>query len=118
MLRPIDNWFLSHEEPARSCLEQLRKIILAFRPDIIEKLSYGMPFYYIGKKRLFYLWYHKTHHCPYIGFVDGKLLNEPDLLAENRSRMKIFLVNPALDVPVKRVNELLEATVRQTTLKK
>jgi uncharacterized protein YdhG (YjbR/CyaY superfamily) len=108
MLRPADNWFLSHTEPSRSCLQQLRQIILAYRPDMTEKLSYGMPTYYIGKKRLVYLWYHKTHHYPYIGFIDGKLLNEPDLLAENRSRMKIFPVNPLQDLPVNRIHKLLE----------
>jgi Domain of unknown function (DU1801) len=114
MLRPADNWFLSHAEPERGCLQQLRQIILAFRPDITEKLSYGMPTYYIGKKRLVYLWYHKTHHCPYIGFIDGNLLNAPDLLAESRSRMKIFLVNPLQDLPVKRIRELLGATIKLT----
>ncbi|MFN8712760.1 MAG: DUF1801 domain-containing protein [Bacteroidota bacterium] len=112
MLRPADNWFLSHAEPERSCLQQLRQIILAYRPDMTEKLSYGMPTYYKGKKRLVYLWYHKTHHCPYIGFIDGNLLNDLDLLAENRSRMKIFLINPLLDLPVKRIHELLGAVIK------
>jgi hypothetical protein len=112
MLRPADQWFLSHPEPARSCLLQLRQYILHYSPDVEERWSYGMPFYYFGQKRLVWLWFHKKHKLPYIGFVDGNLLNEPDLLKEERSRMKIKLIEPDKAIPLKRLNELVGRALR------
>ena len=106
-LRPIDNYFLQQEEPAKSTLEFLRQHILRFAPDITEKWQYGMPFFLYRDKRFCYLWTHKILNQPYLGVVDGKLLKHPDLLQEKRSRMKIFLVDPANDIPLKKVNAIL-----------
>lgn len=118
MLHPLDLWFLNHSEPQKSCLEQLRFLLKKYHPDITEKLSYGMPFYYLGKKRLCYIWYHKIELKPYIGFVDGQQLNDVDLVAEKRSRMKIFLVDPAQDIPFIRITQLLDKASKVTTTKK
>jgi len=71
-LRPIDNYFLHNEEPAKSTLEFLRQHILAFAPDISKKWQYGMPFFFYKEKRFCYLWIHKKLKQPYPGVVDGK----------------------------------------------
>jgi hypothetical protein len=112
MLRPVDNYFLQQEEPTKSCLEFLRAHILGFDSHISEKWSYGMPFYIYKEKRICYLWVHKKLKQPYLGLVDGKLFNDPELLAEKRSRMKIFLVDPAKNIPVKKINTLLKQAIR------
>ena len=108
MLRPIDNWFLQHEEPFKSCLQFLRAHILELNTDITEKWQYGMPFFYYKGKRFCYLWIHKKHLKPYIGIVDGKNLEHPGLIMEKRARMKIFLLDPNKDMPVKKINVLLK----------
>lgn len=108
MLRPADNYFLQQEEPFKSCLQFLRKFILAFDSDITEKWQYGMPFYYYRNKRCCYLWIHKQRRQPYIGIVDGKKIDHPDLFAEKRTRMKILLLDPAKDMPVKKIRALLK----------
>ena len=43
MLREIDNFYLSKEEPAKSCLLAMRKIILASDSKMTEAWKYSMP---------------------------------------------------------------------------
>jgi Domain of unknown function (DU1801) len=107
MLRPIDNYFLQKEEPVKSCLQFLRAFILHFDPEIKEEWKYGMPFYCYRKKMFCYLWTHKKFLQPYIGIVEGKRINHPDLITEKRARMKILLIDPARDLPVKKIREIL-----------
>lgn len=107
MLRPIDEYFLQQDEPVKSCLQYLRLHILKQDPDITEAWKYRMPFYcYKGK--MCCLWVHKTLHQPYIGIVDGKLIDHPDLVQEKRTRMKILLLDPGKDLPVQKIDAILK----------
>ena len=108
MLRDIDNYFLKKEEPIKSCLQFLRLHILQMDKHITEAWKYGMPFYCYKGKMFCYLWVHKKHLQPYIGIVEGKAINHPDLLIEKRARMKILLLDPAKDLPVKKINSILK----------
>lgn len=108
MLRPIDNYFLQKEDPARSCLQFLRAHILEMNPDITEAWRYGMPFYLYKGKRFCYLWVHKKTGLPYLGIVDGYKIDEPDLISEKRSRMKILLIDPNKNIPLKKINRVLK----------
>jgi len=108
MLRPIDNYFLQQEEPIKSCLQFLRQHILNLDKGINEKWEYGMPFYYCNKKRVCYLWVHKKLQQPYLGIVEGKKINHPDLLQEKRARMKILLIDPARNIPIRKINSILK----------
>ncbi|EHQ30701.1 DUF1801 domain-containing protein [Mucilaginibacter paludis] len=112
MLRDIDNYFLKKDEPAKSSLLYLRTFILAFDAEITESWKYGMPFYCYKNKMLCYLWTKKGTGQPYIGFVDGKLMEHPELIMEKRSRMKIMLIEPAEDVPVNVISEILNVAVK------
>ena len=107
MLRPIDEYFLQQEEPVRSCLQYLRLHILKQDPDITEAWKYRMPFYCYKGKMCCYLWVHKTLHQPYIGIVEGKVIDHPDLVQEKRARMKILLLDPGKDLPIKKINTIL-----------
>jgi len=107
MLNPADTWFFNKEESVKACLLFLRAHILETDPDITEHWHYGMPFFNYRGKRICYLWVHKKLHQPYIGLVDGKLIEYPDLLLENRSRMKILLIDPEQDIPVEKINQIL-----------
>ena len=108
MLRPIDNYFLQKEEPIKSCLQFLREHILKQDANITEAWKYGMPFYCYNKKMCCYLWVHKKYHQPYIGIVEGKRIHHPDLVIEKRARMKILLIDPAKDIPVKKIDAILK----------
>jgi len=43
--------------------------------------------------------------------VEGKYLDLPELEQGNRSRMKIFRVNPNKDLPIKTINNILKAAL-------
>lgn len=111
MTRPIDLYFLQQEEPVKSCLQFLRQHILTQNKNITETWKYGMPFYNYNKKRLCYLWVHKKFNQPYIGIVDGNRIDHPDLVSENRKRMKILLINPGRDIPLKKLDSILKKVI-------
>ena len=76
--------------------------ILKQNEAITEAWKYGMPFYCYHGKMFCYLWVHKTLHKPYLGLADGHRIDHPDLLQEKRARMKIFLIDPTKDIPMKK----------------
>ena len=107
MLRPIDEYFLIQSEPLKSCLQALRDHILD-KTSLVEKWKYKMPFYYLNDRPFCYLWIDKNRHCPYIGIVNGKNIEHPDLLSEKRAKMKILLIDPEKDIPLEKINSIFQ----------
>jgi hypothetical protein len=107
-VRPIDLYYLNKEEPTRSCLQFLREHILKHNKNITEAWKYGMPFFCYHQKMFCYLWVHKKIGQPYLGLVDGSKINHPDLIQEKRARMKILLLDPKNDLPLKKINAILK----------
>ncbi len=112
MLRDIDNYFLQQPEPARSCMEFLRDYILALDPQLTEAWKYRMPMYCYNGKMCCYLWVQKKTGIPYIGIVEGEKVNHPNLITEKRARMKILLVDPTRDIPLAKINGILEQMLK------
>ena len=112
MLNDLDNYFLSQEEPVKSCFLFLRKYILSLDKNLTEQFKYGMPFYCYKNKMFCYLWTHKKYLQPYIGIVEGAKIDHPDLIQEKRARMKILLINPEKDIPIKKVESILKAALK------
>lgn len=108
----VDDFFLKQEEPLKSCFIALKTIIREIDPAIELTLRYGMPFFILKGKRFCYLWTHKKHQQPYIGFVDGNQVNHPQLLQEDRTRMKILLIDTEKDIPVEMVKKLVTEAMK------
>jgi hypothetical protein len=108
MLHPVDNYFSQKEEPIKSCLQFLREYILKLDSNMSETMKYGMPCYCYNGKMMCYLWVHKKYKQPYILIVEGQKINHPDLLQEERARMKILLVDADKDLPMKKINSILK----------
>ncbi|QIK53704.1 DUF1801 domain-containing protein [Dysgonomonas sp. HDW5B] len=108
MLRPIDEFFLEHDEDTNSCLQFLREHILSFDENITEAWKYQLPFYYYKKKPFCYFWIHKKYKQPYIGIENGGLLDHPQLLRENRVKMKILLVDQTKDIDLETIDTILK----------
>ncbi len=108
MLRPIDQWYQNQEEPIKSCLQFLRLYILKQDQQLSEAWKYGMPFFCYKGKMVCYFWVHKKLLQPYIGIVEGKKIHHPDLIQEKRARMKILLLDPTRDLPMKKINLILK----------
>nr|WP_315171442.1 DUF1801 domain-containing protein [uncultured Flavobacterium sp.] len=102
------NYYLKKEEPNKSCLLALRNIILNQDINITETQKRGMPCFCYKKKMFCYLWTDKKTDEPYIIMVEGKYLDHPELEAGDRSRMKIFRVNPNKDLPIKTIESILQ----------
>jgi uncharacterized protein YdhG (YjbR/CyaY superfamily) len=111
MIQEIENFYLNKEEPNKSCLLALRSIILRQDSNITETVKYGMPCFCYQKKMFCYLWTDKKTEEPYILMVEGKHLNHSGLEQGKRSRMKIFRINPNIDLPLKTIEKLINAAL-------
>ncbi len=120
MPEEFHNYYLSKQEPVRNCLLTLRSIILAQDPNITETQKYGMPCFCYKKKMFCYLWTDKKADEPYLLLVEGKYLDHPELEEGNRSRMKIFRVDPGKDLPIETIENILQKALdlyRKGTIK-
>ncbi len=108
MLTPLDNYYHQKEEPVKSCLQFLRRHILEFHTGITEALKYGMPFFCYKGKMICYLWTDKKTGWPYLGIVEGKQMTHPELIQDKRARMKIWMIDPTKDVPMKKLDAILK----------
>jgi len=110
-MKDQDDFYFQQNEPIKSCLFALHDIILKYDAGITTSMKYGMPFFCYKDKMFCYLWVHKKFKQPYIGLVDGKRLNHEDLLIEKRSRMKIMLFDAHQDLPLSKINGILQQAV-------
>lgn len=112
MLRPIDKYFIEKNEPIRSCLQSLREYILSLdNQHITEAWKYGMPMYCYDGKMFCHLWVHKKFKQPYIGIVEGGSVEHPELIQEKRARMKILVIDAGKDLPLKKLNGIMNKVV-------
>lgn len=107
----IDSYFLKLQEPARSTLIWLRDHIRKQHAELEERWRYGMPFFDLDGKMFCYLWCASATGTPYIGFVDGAMIDHLALVKGDRKRIKVFLVDPAKDAPVELLNEILACAI-------
>ena len=112
MLSEIDNYFLSQSEPNQSCLLALRELILRQNAHISEAWQYKMPFFCYQGKRFCYLWVDKKSNQPYLGVVKGSQINHPNLIQEQRAKMKIMYFNPDEDLPIETIEEVLQIAIK------
>ena len=108
MQESVDHYFNSLEEPERSCLLYLRKLLLDFSDKITEQRKFNTPFYYYTKKWLCFISYNPKIKEIYISFVNGYKINHPDLLSEGRKKMKIYRINASEDIDVESLNTILK----------
>jgi len=108
MIREIDRYYYSKEEPVQSCLLALRSIILEHDPEVSETRKWNMPCFTYKKKMFCFLWTEKNTNEPYILMVKGNYLSHPLLEKGKRSKMKILRIRPTVDIPIKTVKTILD----------
>jgi len=108
MLSELENFYEQQEVPLRSFMLAMSTLILSQDHGITNELKYGMPFFSYKGRMFCYLRFHKKHRQPYIGFVEGGRFEEPFLLPEKRSRMKIWLLDMHEDLPIEQLAQLLQ----------
>jgi hypothetical protein len=67
-----------------------------------------MPFFCYKGKMFCYFWINKKDQQPYIGFVEGKWINHPDLVSEKRARIKIMNIDAGKDLPITAIESVLQ----------
>lgn len=102
-MKQLDDFYLNQEEPIKGIFLALKEIILKQDSEITNTLKYGMPFFSYKGKMFCYLWIHKKLKQPYIGIVEGKHFDEPFLIQEKRSRMKIMMFDVNKDLPLEQI---------------
>ena len=107
-MREIDSFYSVQVEPVKSCLLALRQIILSCDPGLKEAWKYRMPFFLYNEKMFCYLWTNKKTKAPYVGIVDGNKISHPALVQGERARMKILLIDPEKDLPVKVIRAIMK----------
>jgi hypothetical protein len=107
----LSAFYPTKSEPYQSCLLALQSIILQIDSNITETTKYGMPCFCYYKKAFCYLWMDKERRELYVLFVEGNHLSHPNLETGSRKRMKIFGVNPNLDLPTVALQEVLKNAV-------
>lgn len=112
MMKPLDNFYQQQSEAVQSTLLALQQLILQQDAAITNEWKYGMPFFCYKGKMFCYLWVHKKTGQPYIGLVEGKHFDQPFLIQEKRSRMKIWLLDADKDLPVKKIQQVLQQALR------
>lgn len=110
-MKASENYYNQLEEPIKGCLLALHHFILNLDDDITPAWKYGMPFFCYKGKMFCYLWVHKKYRQPYIGIVEGKHFEEPFLIQEDRSRMKIMLLEPGKDLPAVQIKAIIHKAI-------
>ena len=110
-MKQLDDFYLKQEEPVKGMFLALKEIILKQDEDISNVLKYGMPFFCYKGKMFCYLWIHKKLKQPYIGIVEGKHFEEPFLIQENRSRMKVMMLNSNEDLSLKQIEMIIQKAI-------
>jgi len=110
-MKELDNFYFQQDEPTKGCLLALREIILRQDSKITNTWKFGMAFFCYDGKMFCYLWFHKIYKQPYLGIVEGMRFEEPFLIQEKRSRMKIMLFDPNEDLPLDTIESLLKKAI-------
>ena len=110
-MNQLDDFYFKQEEPVKGVFLALKEIILKQDSEITHVLKYGMPFFCYKGKMFCYLWTHKKYKQPYIGIVEGKQFDEPFLLQEARSRMKIMLFDADEDLPLEQIEAVIQKAI-------
>ena len=107
MLTELDTYYISQEEPTKSCLLALRQYILDFDPAMTETWTHRMPMFRYNGKLFCYLWIDKKTYIPYIGIYKGIEIDHPKLILGKRNKMKIMHIDPEKDLPTKTLKTIL-----------
>jgi len=87
-VKPVDNYFFNQPEPFQSIMLYVRSVILKALPYVIERYSYNIPFYNIGKKPMLYLNVLKGKDYVDVAFVHGIVFEKDFPILKNDNKRK------------------------------
>ncbi|MBU3821165.1 DUF1801 domain-containing protein [Flavobacteriaceae bacterium XHP0103] len=87
-MKPVEHYFLNQKEPYQSIMLYVRGVILNTLPEVEERSSYNIPFYYCCKKPMLYLNILKGRDYVDIAFMQGILLEKDFPFLKNDNKRK------------------------------
>jgi uncharacterized protein YdhG (YjbR/CyaY superfamily) len=105
----VDSYIAQAPSPAQPVLRELRELVTTVAPDAVERLSYGMPYYELHG-RLVYFAAHKAHVGVYglVGAVDAPAGLEPHLAERGTLRFRF-----GQPLPIDELKSALRARIEQ-----
>jgi hypothetical protein len=107
-MKEIDRFYLDQPEPIRSCLMALRTLVLQYNLKLEPVWKYRLPCFIYQNQIFCYLWVDRKTKQPYIAIGKGVQIDHPDLIQGNRTFVKLFMVNPKEDIPVKKIYQIFD----------
>lgn len=111
MIEQLHHYFLQLPEPNKSGMLAVRDYVLAYDAQITEAWKYRVPFFCYQGRMLCYLNTLRPSGQPYLGAVQGKLIDHPQLVQGDRVRVKYLLLDVNDDLPLHIVDLVLEKTI-------
>jgi len=87
-MKPVDLYFINQKQPYQSIMLYVRSVIFKTLPNVVERCSYNIPFYNIGKKPLLYLNVLKGKDYVDVAFVHGIVFEKEFPILKNNNRRK------------------------------
>lgn len=112
VINPIESYFEQLQEPDKSSLLFIRKLILNHSEHFTEHWKWGGVFYYYKKKMLCYFWFDKKTKQPYLSFGEGKYIHHPQLKSEGRIRFKLYFIETNKDIDVDTITYFLNESIK------
>lgn len=116
-MKPIDQYFFEQKEPYQSIMLYVRSVILKTLPEVVERYSYKIPFYNIGKKPMLYLNVLKGKDYVDVAFVHGVVFEKEFPILKNdsnRKQVRSIQVKSLEDFDELQFVELLKVAALQT----
>ena len=116
-MKPVDQYFFDQKEPYQSIMLYVRSVILRTLPEVIERYSYKIPFYNIGKKPMLYLNVLKGKDYVDVAFVHGVVFEKEFPILKNdsnRKQVRSIQVKSLEDFDELQFVELLKVAAFQT----
>lgn len=116
-MKPVDQYFFDQKEPYQSIMLYVRSVILRTLPDVVERYSYKIPFYNIGKKSMLYLNVLKGKDYVDVAFVHGVVFEKEFPILKNdsnRKQVRSIQVKSLEDFDELQFVELLKVAALQT----
>ncbi|MBL4667948.1 MAG: DUF1801 domain-containing protein [Flavobacteriales bacterium] len=111
-MRVIDNFYLDKEEPIKGCLLSLKTIICNYNKDLIPEWKYRLPCFMFQNQLFCYLWIDKKTQLPYIAIGKGLKIEHPDLIQGNRTFVKLLMIDPNKDIPIKKIHSIFDMAMK------
>ena len=115
-MKTFDDFYSEITDDEKVIVDRLRELVLAANPNCKEKISYGVPYYFLHT-RVCFIWPASIHPGPksgvVLGFCQGHLMSDERgiLDRENRKVIGTITFHDASEIEPAILKELLDEAI-------